>query len=122
MPAKLGEGGEDRRHVEAAPEIHLGHLGRQLVAIALDQAADGGEPRATCVRGLGGVEDRRDRLLLGGVDEAAGVDDDQVGTRGRCRTMPGGAQSARQRVGVGLVLGAAERLDEEPGARGAPQR
>jgi hypothetical protein len=69
------------------------------------------------VRGLGCVEDGRDRLLLGRVDEAAGVDDEDVGAAGRRRAVPGGTQPRLERVGVSLVLRAAERLDEERTAR-----
>jgi hypothetical protein len=43
------------------------------------------------VGGLGRVEDGRDGLLLGRVDEAAGVDDEEVGAAGRRRAVPGGA-------------------------------
>jgi len=72
--------------------------------------------------GVGGVEDRLDRLLLGRVDEAAGVDDDDVGAAGCRGAMPRGAEPRLQRVGVGLVLGTAEGLDEERAARKGPQR
>jgi hypothetical protein len=90
--------------------------------MALDEATDGGHPRAARVCRFGRVEDRFDRLLLGGVDEAAGVDDDDVGAVGRRRVVAGGAQSRLERVGIGLVLGAAESLDEERAARALPQR
>jgi hypothetical protein len=73
------------------------------------------------VRGLRGVEHSLDRLLLGRVDEAAGVDDEDVGAAGRRRAVPGGAQPRLERIRVGLVLGATERLDEERGAREQPQ-
>jgi hypothetical protein len=72
------------------------------------------------VGGLGRVEDGRDGLLLGRVDEAAGVDDEDVGAAGRRRAVPGGAQPRLERVGIRLVLGAAERLDEEGAARDGP--
>jgi hypothetical protein len=88
----------------------------------LDQAADRGHARAVSVRHLGGIEERLDGLLLGGVDEPAGVDDDDVGTAGLGLVVPGRPQAPGERVGVGLVLGAAEGLDEEPGARSRPQR
>jgi hypothetical protein len=70
-----------------------------------------------CVRDLGGIQDGLDRLLFGGVDEAAGVDDEDVGAAGRRRAVPGGTQPRLERVGVSLVLRAAERLDEERTAR-----
>jgi hypothetical protein len=74
------------------------------------------------VRCLRGVEDRLDRLLLGGVDEAAGVDDDDVRRVRGGGVVTGGPKARGQSVGVGLVLGAAERLDEEGAARGGSQR
>jgi hypothetical protein len=50
------------------------------------------------VRGLGGVEDGCDGLFLGCVDEAAGVDDEDVGAAGSRRAVPGGAQPRLERV------------------------
>jgi hypothetical protein len=72
--------------------------------------------------GLGGVEDGLDRLLLGGVDEAAGVDDEDGGALGRGGSVPRGAEPRLESVGVGFVLRAAEGLDEERAARAGPQR
>jgi hypothetical protein len=72
------------------------------------------------VRHLGRGQDGLDGLLLGRVDEPAGVDDDDVGALGGRRTMAGGAQAPLERVGVRLVLGAAQGLDEERRARGGP--
>jgi len=68
------------------------------------------------------IEDRLDGLFFCRVDEAAGIDDDDVGAVGRRRVVAGSAQSRLERVGIGLVLGAAERLDEERAARAVPQR
>jgi hypothetical protein len=73
------------------------------------------------VGGRGGVEDGLDRLFLGGVDEAARVDDEDGGAAGRRGAVPRGAEPRRERVGVGLVLRAAEGLDEERAAREGPQ-
>ena len=113
---------QQRRHVEAAPQVHLGDLGGELLAVALHEAAHGRDAATVRVRGLRGVEHGLDRLLFGRIDEAAGVDDDDVGAGGRRRAVPRGAQPRLERVGVGLVLGTAERLDEERAARGGPQR
>ena len=99
--------GQQRRHVESAPEVHLGDLHDQLVAVPLDEAAHCGNARTACVRGVRSLEDRLDRLLLGGIDEAAGVDDEQVGAVGSGQLMPGGQQPRLERVGIGLVLRAA---------------
>jgi hypothetical protein len=88
----------------------------------LDEAAHGRYARFTGVRGLGGVQDRRYGLLFGRVDEAAGVDDDDVGAAGLGGAVPRGAEPRLERIRVGLVLGAAEGLDEERAAREGPQR
>jgi hypothetical protein len=69
------------------------------------------------VRGIRSVQDRCDRLLLGDVDEAAGVDDEDLGAVGSRRAMPGGTEPRLEGVGVGFVLGAAEGVDEERAAR-----
>jgi hypothetical protein len=73
------------------------------------------------MRDLRRVQHGLDGLLFGRVDEAAGVDDDDVGAAGRRRAVPGGPQPRLERVGIRLVLGAAERLDEEGAARPRPQ-
>src|SRR5262249_44496678 len=53
-----------------------------------------------------------DRLLLGSLDEAARVDDDQVGRpRVHCPTVPSGQQQLLDRLGVHGVFGAPERND-----------
>jgi hypothetical protein len=74
------------------------------------------------VRQLDGIEDGLDRLLLGRVDEAARVDDDEVRSILCSEAVTGGQQARCERVGVGLVLGAAQRVDEEGADRGGPQR
>jgi len=72
------------------------------------------------MRHFGRIDDGLDGLLLGRVDEPAGVDDDDIGARGRRCTMARSAQAPLERVGVRLVLGAAQGLDEERRARGGP--
>jgi hypothetical protein len=64
----------------------------------LDEAAHGRDTRSAGVRGLGGIEDRRYRLLFGRVDEAAGIDDDDVGAAGRGGVVPGGAEPRLERI------------------------
>jgi hypothetical protein len=88
--------------------------------MTLDEASDRGHAAAVRVRHLGRVEDRLDGLLFGGVDEPAGVDDDDVRANGGRRPVPRGRQAAFEGVGIRLVLGAAEGLDEEGSARDAP--
>ncbi len=72
------------------------------------------------MRGLGGVEEGLDRLLFGRVDEAASVDDQEVGAAGCRGVMSRDAEPRLERVRVCLVLGTAERLDEERAARDGP--
>jgi hypothetical protein len=114
---RCGERGQQRGSVQPAPDVDFGQLGRQFVTVALDEATDGGDARAARVRGGCSVEDRRDRLLLGEVDETAGVDDQELGAVGSRRAMPGGTEPRLEGVGVGFVLGAAEGVDEERAAR-----
>ena len=54
-----------------------------------------------------------DRLLLGGVDEATGVDDHGIGAVHGDEHVPGGSQRALESGGIGFVLGAPERADGE---------
>jgi len=71
----------DFEHVAGAEEvIHLGHAFGQLFAIALAQATGDDQLLAAAVFFLiGEREDGVDGLLLGRVDEAASVDDDDFG-------------------------------------------
>jgi hypothetical protein len=74
----------DRRDVvnlaRADKGVDLGHLGAQLVAVALDEATRDDEP-LTLPLGLQarGFEDGVDRLFLRRVDKATRVDDERVG-------------------------------------------
>ncbi len=61
---------------------------------------------------LCGFQNCSDGFLFGCVDEAAGVDDYDVGAVWRRGAVPGTIETARKRIGVGLILWAAERLDE----------
>jgi len=112
-----GQRADQRAPVEPRPEIHLGQRRRELAAISLHQTAHGGDARAARMRRRDGIEDGGDRLLLGGVDEAAGVDDHDVGVRRPSSLQAALLEGAFEAGGIGLVLGAAESLDEE--ARGA---
>jgi hypothetical protein len=114
--AALGERGHQVMQVgETEEQVHLGHLGLQLLAVALDQAPHrhhrlhrpgGLEPR--------GLEDGVDRLLLGGVDEAAGVDQDDVGGREVGRDHGAVAhERPHQALGIDGGLVAPERDDAE---------
>ena len=90
--------------------IDLGHLARELVRVALREAPRDDEALAAAV-GLVArhLEDGVDRLLLRLADEAAGVDDDDVGARRVVDVREAGALGdAEHHLGVDAVLGAAE--------------
>ena len=82
----------------------------QVVAVALGQAADGDD--ALQVAFFLQARDRQDgvdRLLLGGLDEAAGVDDDDVGVGGFLDHHQAFFDDvAEQHLGVDEVAGAAQ--------------
>ena len=114
--AALGQGGYEVVEVrESEKQVDLGDLLRQLPLVALDQAADGDDRFHAALRlEARGRQDRIDRLLLGGVDESAGVDEDHVGVwevRGHDRAVP--HEVAHQALGVDGRLVAAERDDAE---------
>ena len=67
--------GADLAVVVEAEHLRLGQLIGQFGAVALGQAADGGDLGAR----LGGREQFADGLLLGRLDEAAGVHQDDAG-------------------------------------------
>ena len=89
--------------------IDFGNALADLVAVALDEASGDDQ----FLRRAGGFEARHfedgvDRLLLGGVDEAAGVDDKDLrlfGARGQARTSA--VQQPHHHFGVDQVFGAA---------------
>ncbi len=99
--------------VEGREDVDLGQRGAQFGGMARDQAAVGCHLRAARVGRLGGVEQDVDRLGLGGVDEAAGVDEDEVGGAGRGRPVAGTRQRRPKPVRIGLVLGTPEGDDGE---------
>ena len=97
----------DRPDLVGADElVDLGHLGRQLLRVALGQAAGDDQPLARArLLVAGHVEDRVDRLLLRLADEAAGVDDDDVGGLGiGDQTVAGVGRVAEHDLCVDAVL------------------
>ena len=91
--------------VVEAEDRRLGQRPGQLRAVPLGHAADGDDGRA----GVGRGEDRVDRVLLGGLDEAAGVHQDGVGAVGVVHQLVAlGGQPPGQLLGVDLVARAAE--------------
>ena len=100
--------------------VDLGDVLPDLVAVALHQAA-GDDDALGAAFGLvlDHLEDGRDRLLLGGVDEAAGVDDDDLGVFGV--GGEGGSvvvEHAHHHFGVDEVFGTAKRDEADLGPCG----
>ena len=101
----------DPEEVSGANEhVDLGQRLLQVVGVALREAAGHDEPPSGPRRLHGGeVEDRVDRLLLGGPDEGAGVDDEHVGGVGVEHHLVAAArQHAEHDLAVHLVLRTAE--------------
>jgi hypothetical protein len=103
-------GGEDGFQFAGADYgVHFGNALADFVAVALDQAA--GDDQLFCrARGFvaGHFEDGVDGLLLGGVDEGAGVDDEDFGFLGMGgQPRAGVVQHAHHHLGVNEVFGTA---------------
>ena len=95
----------DRAVVVEAQDRGLGQRAGELGAVPLGHAPDGDDGGA----GVGGGEDRVDRVLLRRLDEPAGVDQDRVGALGVVHQLVAlGGQPARQLLGVDLVPRAPE--------------
>ena len=89
--------------------VHFGNALPDFVAVALHQAAGDdelfGRAGGLVARHL---ENGVDRLLLGGVDEAAGVDDEDFGLFGMGgQARAGAVEQAHHDLGVDEVFGAA---------------
>ena len=106
--------GHRRIRVEAQDRVGLRQLRGELLAVALGHAADRHDGPGACP-GLGILEVRRleqrvDGVLLGLLDEPAGVDDRDVGVRGVVDEVPAlGAEPAGQLLGVDVVARAPQR-------------
>ena len=103
-------GFEDRLQLSGADYcIDLWDAFLNLVAVALDQASGDDQLFRFAGRFVARhFEDGVDGLLLGGVDKAAGVDDQDFGvfwTRGEARA--GAVEQAHHHLGVDEVFGAA---------------
>ena len=121
--AGRGEAGgvEDRFEFAGADDgVDFGDVLLDLVAVALDEAAGDDEALGfAAVRGLvlDHLEDGVDGLLLGGVDEGAGVDDEDFGVFGVGGELAAGVmEQAHHDLGVDEVFGAAERDEADFGA------
>ncbi len=111
-----GEAGSFQNCFEFAGADHsvdLGDVGADFVAVTLDQAAGYDEALGAAAVGdlvLNHLEDGVDGFLLGGVDEGAGVDDEDVGVFGAGGELGTAAmEQAHHDLGVNEVLGAAKR-------------
>ena len=93
--------------------VDLGDVSLDLVPVALHKTAGDDKllrAAAVCDLVFNHLEDGVDRLLLGGVDERAGVDHEDLGVFGARRELSAAAmQQAHHDLGVDEVLGAAER-------------
>jgi hypothetical protein len=105
--------------VVEAEDLSLGQRVGQPGPVALGQA-----PRRDH-RGAapGGAEQLVDRVLLGRLDEAAGVDQHDVGVVPFFGQRPAGPlQPAREFLGVDLIAGAAHRDQADAAPSGLPGR
>ena len=96
--------------IGADDRVHFRHVLPDVAAIALHQAAgDDQLLRAAGLLVLGHLEDGVDRFLLGGIDEAAGVDDEDVGIGGMRRQLVAlRGELAHHDFGIDEILRAAE--------------
>ena len=90
--------------------VHLGHVLQDVAPVALDQApGDDQALRPAHLLVLGHLQDGVDRLLLGGVDETASVDDQHLGlVRMGGELMPAGGELAHHDFRIDQILGATE--------------
>ena len=106
----FAQAGDAVEFVGADERIHFGHVVADVAAIALHQAAgDDQLLGAADFLVLGHFEDGIDGFLLGGIDEAAGVDHQHVGLVGmRRQLVPAGHKLAHHDFAIHEVLGTAQ--------------
>src|SRR6266850_2776583 len=95
----------------AEDRVDLRHLGQDLAAVTLGEAAGDDERAAgAALLELRQLEDRGHRFLARAVDERARVHDEALRLlRALDDRMAGGGQAPEHQLGVDLVLGAAQR-------------
>jgi len=115
-------GGEDGFEFSGAYDcIDFWDVLPDLIAVALDEASGDDDAlglSAVLLFVLDHLEDGVDGLLLCGVDEAAGVDDDDFGVFGTgCKLGSVVVKQAHHDLGVDEIFGAAEGDEAYFGAR-----
>ena len=109
---------QDRLQLARADDrIDLGDVPADLVAVSLHQASGNDQPlRLTAMLELvlHHLEDGIHRLLLGGIDEATGVDDEDLSVLGaRGQLTAGAVEQPHHHLGVNQVLRAAQRYESD---------
>ncbi|GAA3216319.1 hypothetical protein GCM10020256_18520 [Streptomyces thermocoprophilus] len=96
--------------VEAEDAVGFGEGFGEFLAVPLGHAADRDDGLGSAVSlEVVGLEEGVDGVLLGGVDEAAGVDDGDIGVRGVLHELPAvRLQTACELFRVHLVTSAAK--------------
>ena len=118
----FGDGGDAADEVDADEAVDFREAGDEVAGVALGEAAGdeeflvGGD--GALLPGAAGGDDGVDGFLLGGVDEGAGVDDEEVGLLGGGAGVAGGEEVAKHDFGVDEVFGAAEGDDCDVGHAG----
>jgi hypothetical protein len=114
-----GHVGPALKLVGGQPQVDLGQLASEVLAVAADEASghghDGPSARARLrfARVAHGVEDGVDGFLHRGLDEPAGVDQGQVGVRHLVHRDHGRAQRAQKPLGIHAVFGTAQADGED---------
>ena len=97
-----------------------GNLGADVIAVAFDQAS--GNDELLCTAGgfeASHFQDSVDRFLLGGVNEGAGIDDEDVGLPGIGGEAGAGLlQQAHHDFAIHQIFGAAEADKADGGVLG----
>ena len=111
-PSPSREHASEREHVARAEEVI--DLGQLLGELGRDSAATGSRRRPGCLQRRAAscrpAEDGVDRLLFGALDEAAGVDDDDLGRRRVVdQAVAGLVADTEHDLGIDSVFRAAER-------------
>ena len=96
--------------IESDERVDLRNRLLQIASVLLHHATGDDQPFDALVLALGNFEDRVDRLLFRSVDEAAGVDDHDIGLVEivRDRDVRLLAELSQHDLGIDEILGASE--------------